>query len=109
MAESRRNQVHFFLLESGLESCQKRLSTKCLGEKDRNLFKPQLWKFENCMDGAMCGEAEWSPREDRQRIWRRPKGHGPTELFQAQAAEAVSDLRSKQTVLALFSHAQGKG
>ncbi|KAF4797911.1 hypothetical protein TURU_070557 [Turdus rufiventris] len=104
MAESRRNQVRFFLLESGLENCH-----KCLGEKDRNLFKPQLWEFGNCMDGAMCREAEQSPREDRQRTWRGPKGYGPTELFQAQAAEAGSDLRSKQTVLAWFSHAQGKG
>lgn len=85
------------------------LSTKCLGEKDRNLFKPQLWKFGNCMDGARCREAEWSPREDGQRTWRGPQGHGPTELFQAQAAGADSDLRSKETVLTWFSHAQGKG
>lgn len=100
----RRNQILLFLLEYGLENCH-----KCLGEKDRNLFKPQLWEFGSCMDGAMCREAERSPREDRQRTWRGSKGHGPTELFQAQAAEAGSDLRSKQTVLAWFSHAQGKG
>lgn len=36
---------------TGEQCCShKRLSTKPLGEKDRNLFKPQQWKFGNCMD-----------------------------------------------------------
>lgn len=83
------------------------LSTKCLREKGRNLFKPQLWQFGNRI--ATCKEAEWSPREDGRRTWRVPKGDSLPELFQAQAAEADSDLRSKETVLAWFSHTQGKG
>lgn len=87
------------------EQCctHKGLSTKYLGEKDRNVFKPQLWKFGSCMDEAMCREAEWSPREAGQGTWGGSKGHGPTELF--QAAEADPDMRSKETVLAWFSHA----
>lgn len=104
MAESEEIRYFFFFW-----SLDWRTATSVLGRKDRNLFKPQLWEFGSCMDGAMCREAEQSPRKDRQRTWRGSKGHGPTELFQAQAAEAGSDLRSKQTVLAWFSHAQGKG
>ena len=52
----------------------------------------------NCVDEAVCREAEGSPREDGQSTGRGPKGDNMMELFQALAAAAGSDLRSKETV-----------
>lgn len=60
---------------AGEQCCShKGLSTKYLGEKDRNFLKPQLWRFGNCMDEAMCREAEWNLRGPKGPNRARPLG-----------------------------------